>query len=97
MFLILGLFFVSAQPAKAEYRAFVLQLMNEKTKVARQILTTLDPDQYKTQFPLNADESLTYVDTWRCLGRTDAYKPICDKPDKNPGRSPSQSLEKNEK
>jgi hypothetical protein len=78
---------------QAEYRAFMLHLLNEKTQVVKQILTTLDPDQYRTQFPLNANEKLTYVQTWRCKGRTDFFQPICEKPDRNPALAPSQSPE----
>ena len=81
--------------ARAEYRAFRLHLVNEKSHVTKQILTTLDPDQYKTQFPLSLTEKITYVETWRCLGRTDFFQPICDKPDKNLVREPSQSPDSN--
>ena len=80
-------------PSTAEYRAFRLHLMNQKTNTVKQILTTLDPEQYRTQFPLAENENLTYVETWKCLGRTDFYQPICDKPDKNLDRKPSQSPE----
>ncbi len=95
----LFIFFSSANVAWAEYRAFVLHIINSKTQVYRQVQSTLDPDQYKTQFPLNTDEKITYVDTWRCLGRTDFLQPVCDKPDRNPAAVPSQSpeSEKNKK
>jgi hypothetical protein len=76
-----ALFFL-AQTAKAEYRVFILLLNNSKTSTARQIQTTLDPEQYKTLYPLNEGEDLTYVDTWMCKGRTDFFKPHCDKPEK---------------
>lgn len=80
----------------------MLHLMNSKTKVTKQILTTLDPDQYRTLYPLSPDEAITYVQTWRCMGRTDGFRPICDKPeknnpDKNPERIPSQSPENSTK
>ncbi len=64
----------------ADYRVFVLHLINEKTNVIRQIQTTLDPEQYETIYPLQIDEKLTYVQTWRCRGRTDFFKPHCDAP-----------------
>ncbi len=80
-------------PGQAEYRAFMLHLVNSKTKVVRQILSTLDPDQYRTIYPVDPNEQITYVQTWRCFGRTDSFKPICDKPDKKPVRLPSQSPE----
>ena len=67
---------------KAEYRAFILHLFNSEKNLVRLIETTLDPDQYKTIYPLSPHESLTYVETWRCKGRTDFFKPICAKPTK---------------
>ncbi|MBC7740897.1 MAG: hypothetical protein H7061_01790 [Bdellovibrionaceae bacterium] len=68
--------------AKAEYRTFTLLLTNTKTKSAKHIQTTLDPNQYKTIYPLAPDEKLTYVQTWRCKGRTDFFKARCDQPTK---------------
>lgn len=85
------------QPAHAEYRAFMLHIVNEKNKVTKQVLSTLDPDQYRTQYPLSSDEKITYVQTWRCFGRTDNFTPICDKPDKKPASVPSQSPENSNK
>lgn len=79
-FLVLILFL--STEAKAEYRAFVLHLFNSQTNLVRLIETTLDPDQYKTLYPISPNESLTYVETWRCKGRTDFFKPICAKPTK---------------
>ncbi|MBC7420299.1 MAG: hypothetical protein H7328_06175 [Bdellovibrio sp.] len=69
-------------PSQAEYRVFVLQLVNSKTNVVRQIQTTLDPEQYETYYPHSPDEKLTYVQTWRCRGRTDFLKPHCTPPQK---------------
>ena len=77
--------------AHAEYRAFMLHLVNSKTKVVRQMLSTLDPDQYRTLFPIGPNEKITYVQTWRCDGRTSGLQPICEKPDKKPARLPSAS------
>ncbi len=76
------LFFVA--PAKAEYRVFKLQFENSKTHLTRQILATLDPVQYQTIFPLTADETVTYVQTWRCKGRTDQLKAYCQSPELKP-------------
>lgn len=67
---------------KAEYRAFILHLFNSEKQQVRLIETTLDPDQYRTLYPLSPHESLTYVETWKCKGRTDFFKPICAKPTK---------------
>lgn len=58
----------------------MLLVSNPKMATARQIQTTLDPEQFKTIYPLNEGESLSYVDTWMCKGRTDDFRPHCDKP-----------------
>lgn len=78
---------------QAEYRAFLLQKKNTKTQFSQQFLSTLDPEQYQTYFPLLNDETLTYIDTWRCYGRTDFFKPICQKPStaKNPTQNPNNN------
>ena len=78
--------------AQAEYRVFMLLLSNTKAASAKQIQTTLDPDQYRTLFPLNEGESLTYVDTWMCTGRTDFFKTHCEKPEKV--QPPAASLDR---
>lgn len=67
----------------AEYRVFVLHLENKKINTTRQIQSTLDPEQYVTLYPLNPNEVVTYVQTWRCPGRTDFFKPHCAQPIKN--------------
>lgn len=95
--LLWGFVFLSMSEVHAEYRAFMLHMVNSKTKVIKQILTTLDPDQYRTLYPIAADEKLTYVQTWRCYGRTDGFTPICDRPDKKPAHIPSQSPENSSK
>ena len=83
---ILSLFFLSVffltATAKSEYRVFIMNLTNEKTNSVRQIQSTLDPEQYQTLYPHAADEKLTYVQTWRCRGRTDFFKPHCAPPTK---------------
>lgn len=91
------LFFAAA--VKAEYRVFSIVITNEKTGVTRQIETTVDPDQYASLYPLNQGEKITYVDTWRCFGRTDYFKNHCVKPstvsrlDQKPAADTSQSPE----
>lgn len=82
--------------AQAEYRVFTLVLKNSQTQVTRQIDTTLDPEQYMTIYPLGINETLAYVDTWMCKGRTDFFRPHCDKPIKplarpNPAHVPVRS------
>lgn len=66
--------------ASAEYRVFNLQFTNTKTKKTRQIQSTLDPQQYQSIYQPQ-DETVTYVQTWRCRGRTDQFKPHCQSPD----------------
>lgn len=77
--------------AQAEYRVFTLNLENTKTKAVRQIQSTLDPEQYASIYPLNKDEKLTYVQTWRCRGRTDFFKPHCAPPTKPTATAPTKA------
>jgi hypothetical protein len=88
---------------KAEYRVFTLHIINPETHITRQVETTLDPDQFKSVYPLQKPETISYVETWRCLGRTDFFKTYCDNPhlqpvsealpDRGPASVPSQSPE----
>jgi hypothetical protein len=75
--------------AFAEYRVFSLIIVNQKSQATRQIQSTLDPEQYRTLYPLNSDEIIAYVDTWRCKGRTDWLQPHCENPNKEPFKYPS--------
>ena len=68
----------------AEYRVFKLEFTNTKTNQTRQIQSTLDPEQFKSIYPLKADETVTYVQTWRCKGNTSQYQPHCQSPEKKP-------------
>ncbi|MBL7671097.1 MAG: hypothetical protein JNM39_11500 [Bdellovibrionaceae bacterium] len=47
---------------------------------SRLIQSTLDPNQYPGYYPLEKDESIVYVDTWKCPGRTGDFKPLCQRP-----------------
>ena len=78
------LFFYGMAPATAEYRVFKLQFLNSKTKQTRQIQSTLDPQQYQGIYPLPPDETVTYVQTWRCRGNTSLFKPHCQSPEIKP-------------
>ncbi|AGH95865.1 hypothetical protein [Pseudobdellovibrio exovorus] len=64
----------------AEYRVFVLHIQDQATESTRQVQSTLDPEQYKSVYPLKPSEIITYVDTWRCRGRTDFFKEHCPNP-----------------
>ncbi len=75
---------ISSAQAVAEYRVFKLQFMNSKTNVTRQIQSTLDPEQYQSVYPVGTDESLTYVQTWRCKGNTNHYQSHCQSPELKP-------------
>ena len=70
--------------AQADYRVFKLQFTNKSTKAIRTMESTLDPVQYKSVFGDSKDETLTYVQTWRCWGRTDGFKPHCQSPEVKP-------------
>jgi hypothetical protein len=82
------LFFLTGQ-AYADYRLFSLIIVNQKNQTTRQIQSTLDPEQFKTLYPLNSDEIIAYVDTWRCRGRTDWLQTHCENPNKEPFKYPS--------
>lgn len=46
----------------------------------RLVTSTLDPEQYRYYYPVAPDEQITYIDTWRCYGRTDNFQPFCPNP-----------------
>ncbi len=71
--------FVFTQFAYAEYRVFTLLIENKKTNITKTIDSTLDPDQFKTFYPLSPDEEISYIDTWMCKGFTGFLKPHCQK------------------
>lgn len=66
--------------AFAEYRVFVLKITNTKTSEVKTINSTLDPEQYKSFYLIKPEESITYVNTWRCRGATRDYKALCEGP-----------------
>lgn len=64
--------------------------------MTKQTETTLDPEQYISIYPLGPNEEISYIETWRCFGRTDFFKSHCDNPrllDQKPVVVPSQSPE----
>lgn len=75
-----ALFFLLTCWARAEYRVFTLHIENTADLSVRQLDTTLDPDQYKSLYPLQQNERITYTQTWRCRGRTDFFRGHCDNP-----------------
>jgi len=84
------LFAISA--AQAEYRVFILKISkkppaanagveaNADLPAFRLVTSTLDPEQYRYYYPVAPDEEITYIDTWRCYGRTDNFQPFCPNP-----------------
>lgn len=76
--------------AHAEYRAFELVITSPTTGQERTVLSTLDPRQYRRYYPVKYDDQITYTDTWMCKGNTSGHKPVCPKPDKGSGPSPSK-------
>ncbi len=82
-----------SQNARAEYRVFLLKITKsapQKTSLTGQtpanpnfrlVKSNLDPSQYGEYYPLAKDESIQYIQTWICPGRTD-YKNYCDPPSK---------------
>ncbi len=64
----------------AEYRVFTLKITNTKTQISRTIKSTLDPEQYKSYYPLSNDEQISYVKTWRCRGPTRDFQALCESP-----------------
>lgn len=47
--------------------------------LVRYVESNLDPEQYRQYHLIRPDETITYVDTWRCYGRTD-FKEYCRSP-----------------
>lgn len=67
-----------AVPASAEYRVFVLKIETPGQE-PQTLLSTLDPWQYVGYYPVKPDARVTYINTWRCRGRTDGL-PFCPDP-----------------
>lgn len=92
--------------AFAEYRAYLLQISKKAAPTeapaalgetppltSRQVISTLDPDQYRGYHPVKDDEIVTYTDTWMCPGRTGHFKEICPAPQRTPASVPATSSE----
>lgn len=46
----------------------------------RLVQSTLDPEQYRGYYSVGLDEYITYIETWRCYGRTGDFKDFCPNP-----------------
>lgn len=75
----------------AEYRVFTLRIETGPEDVAF-VASTLDPDQYRGYHHVPAGAIITYVDTWKCYGRTDGMRPFCPNP-RPPAESPDMTTE----
>ena len=71
--------FFSAR-AMAEYRTYVLNIVDQESGKERKVQSTLGPMQYATIYPVNANEVVEYEDSWMCWNNT-ANKPTCPKPE----------------
>ena len=83
------LLFTLLQPGRAEYRAYRLQV-NLDDKPVREVISTLDHVQYPEYYPLGAGETVHYIESWMCWGRTEAFEPACENPasDQRPATKP---------
>jgi hypothetical protein len=79
-FFVLASVILFSKITHAEYRVFTLKITNTKTQISRTIKSTLDPEQYKSYYPLSNDEQITYVKTWRCRGATRDFAALCEAP-----------------
>lgn len=68
----------------SEYRAFELNIVNRTSGTSKKVYSTLDHIQYPQYYPLQKDEVAEYVDSWMCWENAEMYKPLCQKPDRNP-------------
>ena len=77
----------------AEYRVFLLKISQPsmesgQPEVSRWVESNLDPEQYRKYYPVYPKEKISYVDTWRCYGRTEGFQAFCKSP-----RAPAESPE----
>jgi hypothetical protein len=65
--------------AHAEYRVFELVISDPTTGQERTVRSNLTPAQYRAYYGVNAQETVMYTATWKCLGNT-SRKPFCPNP-----------------
>ncbi|WP_374078970.1 hypothetical protein [Bdellovibrio bacteriovorus] len=86
IFLSAFFFLLSPSLSQAEYRVFLLKITKKSadpqnpSQDFRLVESTLDHIQYRFFYPVAADEEVTYIDTWRCYGRTGDFQPHCPNP-----------------
>jgi len=94
-------FSLYSAPTAAEYRVFVLKIQMPGEEGGKLIKSTLDPEQYRGYYPVPDGATVTYVETWRCFGRT-GLQPMCDnpkaaantEPEAQTGKAPSETPKK---
>lgn len=78
----------------AEYRVFELEIEeippeqppqntenpDQSPPKIRRVISTLDPLQYPSYYPLKSNEKISYTETWRCFGNTNNFKTYCPNP-----------------
>ena len=55
------------------------------------VASTLDPIQYPYYYSLQANEKVSYTETWRCYGRTGDFKEYCPNPKAQPPQASNQN------
>ncbi len=76
----IGLVFLFAVTAQAEYRVFRLVITDSASGTQREVLSTLDPFQYIGYHPLKLTEGINYTDTWRCFEDNSGFESYCPSP-----------------
>lgn len=72
--------FFLASWARAEYRVHILQIQNEKNNSIKVVRSTLSARQYRHIFPLQSNEKISEIDSWKCFGNTSQFRIHCPKP-----------------
>jgi hypothetical protein len=72
---------LSGPKASAEYRAYQLNITDTEKNKSHLVMSTLDHLQYPRFHPLNKNEAIAYVDSWRCKGNMSNFRAICAKPE----------------
>lgn len=76
----------------AEYRVFTLRIETPSTEPGqppevKTFPSNLDPEQYIGYYPIGPKDRITYIDTWRCRGRTNSLE-YCPSPRAPAAESP---------
>ena len=85
IFLLFPFLLLFSLTGQAEYRLFVLEISKpneDKTQppITRTVQSSLDPEQYRGYYPVAADETIRYVQTWKCKGPTYGDQDFCPNP-----------------